>query len=405
MKCAEFMKLSNEWSGNVCLFGAGQIGRTWAYELIRSAGFRISFYCDNNKAGEFVNGLEVRPAEYLYANSSGMICFITVGEPIATQIREQLEQHGITDLFVVNDVNFISELARYRDENPEAGFDSRLCGILSDEWWISRQFKDVFGFLPDLRKPKTMNEKIQWLKLHDRKPEYGILADKYRVREYIGQRFGEEYLVPLLYATPDYRDITAENIPDRHCIVKSNCSSHDYEIIRSKEHVDWNRLQQRYKKVMESNFYYVAREWCYKDIKPMILVEELLETEDGKIPNDYKLHFFNGECEFIYCAIDREGMNYRKNYDMEWNELPFDWSTSDKRHVPKSGPGIPRPKSFRDMLRIGSEIARDKPYVRVDFYDVDGKLYCGEITLYHGAGYDRFIPEEYDGIYGRKLVI
>lgn len=405
MNCAEFISLSNKWKGKVCLFGAGEIGSTWAYELISAAGFSVAFYCDNYKAGEVIHHLDIKTPEYLYANSSDLLCFLTIGAQASRQIEKQLKQNGVTNVFIVNDINCINELARFVDENSSVQIKSELKKILSDEWWVSRKFKDVFGYLPDLQNPKTMNEKIQWLKLYDRKPEYEILVDKYRVRDYIAQNFGSDYLVPLLYVTSDYRELTEDKIPDSHCIIKSNCSSHDYEIIRSKENVDWEKLRLKYKKVFESNFYYVARERCYKEIKPLLLVEKLLETKDGKIPNDYKLHFFNGKCEFVYCSVDREGMDYRKIYDVNWNELPFDWSTPDKNHKPLKGPNIPQPKSFRKMLEIGEKIAEDKRYVRVDFYDVHGKLYCGEITLYHGAGYDRFIPHEYDLIYGKKLIL
>ena len=404
MNCERFVELCNNWQGKVCLFGAGVIGKTWAYELIYSTGLEISFYCDNYKAGEVINGIEVKSAEYLYENANNLLCFVTVMEKYSREIVKQLEQHGIVDVFVVNDFGCINELARYDDENP-GSIRGGLKEIIGDKWYISRQFENVFGYKPNLDSPSTMNEKIQWLKLYDRNPQYQILVDKYRVREYISRHFGSEYLVPLLFVTEDYNDIVPDNIPDMPCVIKSNCSSHDFEIIRSKEQINWERLQMKYKKVMESNFYYIAREWCYKGIKPVIIVEKLLQLDSGKIPNDYKLHFFNGRCEFVYCAIDREGMDYRKIYDINWNELRFDWSTPDKNYIPKTGPGIKKPATFDDMLRIGSIIAQDKRDVRVDFYDVNGKLYCGEITLYHGAGYDRFIPDKYDKIYGEKLVL
>ncbi|GFI58908.1 hypothetical protein IMSAG025_02372 [Muribaculaceae bacterium] len=405
MNCEEFIRLSREWKGNVCLCGAGEIGGTWAYELISNAGFHIIFYCDNYRTGETLNNLDIKKPEFLYANASDLLCFITVGVKISKQIEKQLKQNGVLNTFIINDINCINELARFVDENPATQINEKLKRVLSDEWWISRQFKDVFGYFPDLQNPKTMNEKLQWLKLNDQKPEYELLVDKYRVREYIAQNFGSDYLVPLLYVTSDYEELSEDKIPDTHCIIKSNCSSHDFEIIRSKKDIDWEKLKLKYKKVFESNFYYVARERCYKEIKPLLLVEKLLETEEGKIPNDYKLHFFNGKCEFVYCSVDREGMDYRKIYDVNWNELVFDWSTSDKNHIPKKGPDIPQPVSFGKMLEIGKKIAEDKRYVRVDFYDVHGKLYCGEITLYHGAGYDRFIPNEYDLIYGKKLIL
>ena len=129
------------------------------------------------------------------------------------------------------------------------------------------------------------------------------------------------------------------------------------------------------------------------------MVEKLLLTHEGKIPNDYKLHFFNGKLGFVYCSIDREGGNYRNMYDPDWKPLYFSWGGHDEDR----GPEISPPASFPEMLRIGSEIAKMFHYVRVDFYDVDGKLYYGEITFHHGGGYNRFIPESYDRYFGDML--
>ena len=128
-----------------------------------------------------------------------------------------------------------------------------------------------------------------------------------------------------------------------------------------------------------------------------------MQTKSGKIPNDYKLHYINGELQFVYVSFDREGVNDRCTYDSNWNRLPFVWVPKDTYRPSMNTADVPCPESFDLMKKFGAEIAKNFKYVRVDFYDVDGKLYFGEITLYHGSGFDVFFPEKYDQIYGAKM--
>lgn len=275
----------------------------------------------------------------------------------------------------------------------------------SPEKWAKKHFKDVFGRELDLNNPQTLNEKIQWLKLYYNvdNPFYTQCADKYGMREYVAKEFGEEYLVPLLYNTKDWRDIKYENIPDCHCIVKANHTSAQYFIIRDKDTVDFEWLRKECKSWLKTNYYKLGKEWQYKNIERRIIVEKLLETKSGKIPNDYKLHFINGEFQFIYVSYDREGLNDRCLYDENWNRLPFVW-LDEKNYKPSlNSSDVPKPETFEKMLEFGKKVAQNFKYVRVDFYDVDGKLYFGEITLHHGGGFDKFFPEEYDLYYGKKL--
>ena len=271
--------------------------------------------------------------------------------------------------------------------------------LLGDEKLVQRGYARAFGHNPDLNNPKTLNEKIQWLKLHDRRDLYTTLADKYAVREWLAKHFGDEYLVPLLYTSTDWRDIKPENIPDIPCVIKSNHASAQWYICRDKSKVNWKHLLRLCRLWLDTNFYYSSQEWQYKDIPPRIIVEKLLLTHEGKLPNDYKLHFFNGKLGFVYCSIDREGGNFRNMYGPDWQPMYFTWGGHDE----KRGPEISPPESFPDMLRIGQEIAKLFRYVRVDFYDVDGKLYYGEITLHHGSGHNKFRPESFDAYFGEML--
>lgn len=271
--------------------------------------------------------------------------------------------------------------------------------LLGDKKLLELRYRIAFGKKLNLKAPKTMNEKIQWLKLYDRKDLYTILVDKYAVRDWLAQRFGEQYLIPLLFTTSDWREITPANLPDIPCIIKSNGGSGSYCICRDKNAINWKWLRKNCELWLNTNYYYVSQEWPHKNLKPRLIVEKLLLNNQGKIPNDYKLQFFNGKLEFIYCSIDREGGNFRNVYSPEWKALNFSWGAHDE----KRGPEINPPESFNKMVEIGSKIARLLRYVRVDFYDVDGRLYYGEVTLHHGSGYNHFTPESYDLYYGSKL--
>ena len=253
----------------------------------------------------------------------------------------------------------------------------------------------------DLDNPKTLNEKIQWLKMNDYKKIYSVWADKYACREYIKEHFGEEYLVPLLFVTRSSLRVNPRNINTFPCVIKANHSSGDWMFLKSANDINWKELRAKCREWLKNDYHIACQEKQYKYIKRKIIVEKMLLTKEGKIPNDYKIHYINGKPAFIYCSIDREGNNYRQNFDMDWNPLPF---TCDGKSIPITDKVlVEKPKTLSKMLEIGDYIAKERAYVRVDFYDVDGKLYCGEITLHHGGGYDAFNPPDYDLKYGQML--
>lgn len=275
----------------------------------------------------------------------------------------------------------------------------------SQEQKIKFKYSRAFGKEPNLTDPKTMNEKIQWLKLNDFQDFYTICADKYAVRQWLAERYGEKYLIPLYFHTDNWREINENNITSTPCIVKANHTSKDYFIIRDAKNVNWKELQRRCRFWLKRNYYLETQERQYKDIHRQIVVEKLLQNSQGKLPNDYKLHFFNGELYIVYVSVDREGINKRNLYDANWNPLQFAWNGSGTSMEESRGPEIAPPPTFELMKEIGAEIAKLFKYVRVDFYDCDGTLYFGEITLHHGGGFDKFIPAGYDRMYGNLLNI
>lgn len=275
----------------------------------------------------------------------------------------------------------------------------------SDRDVTNEKFRKVFGRDMDFENPQTLNEKIQWLKLNFRKDIQVQLADKFEVRKFVEEKFGPQYLVPLLYQTTDWRDITMENIPNEPCIIKPNHASGRYIIIRDKKTINLRKIQTDCISWLSVDYYKHTQEWQYKDIKRRIIIEKLLQTKEGTIPNDYKLHYFNGELGFVYCSVGRESENKRNIYDPEWNPLYFSWVEPFKDSSSIRGQEIPEPPTYEKMKEIGAEIAKMFAYVRVDFYDVDGKLYLGEITFHHGSGFDVFVPKEYDLYWGNKVTL
>lgn len=284
------------------------------------------------------------------------------------------------------------------------GIPAQLFGEKWAKKKIKEKFKDVFGYECDFINPKTLNEKLQVLKVTEKDAFYTQCVDKYRARE-IWSEYGAEGLVPLVMVTDDVRKLTYENLPDYPFIVKCNAGFASNIIVRNKDEVDFEKLQLTCKKWLARNYFYYSQEYAHKNVKRLIMVEKLLMDKEGHIPNDYKLNFINGELKFVYCSIDREGKNYRSIFSPSWERMDMEWVGKSSHKGGLFGENIEAPKSFGKMKKIGQQLSRKFKYVRLDFYDVDGKLYYGEITLYHGSGFDTFEPSRYDLEYGQMLVL
>jgi len=271
--------------------------------------------------------------------------------------------------------------------------------------YLKKRFLNMQGYPLDLDNPKSLNEKLQWLKIHDRRDIYTTFADKFAVREWVKDNIGEDVLIPLLYETTNPDDIRAENLPNEPFILKANHDSGSYLIVRDKSEIDWEKVRIDCRWWLSKNYYWIDREFQYKAIQPRIIIEKLLVTANGKIPNDYKVHCINGEVQFIYVAVDREGKNKRNIYDKDWKPFHISWANKFKDVSKLRGEEIDPPASFDRMIAISKEVAKLFAYVRVDFYDVDGKLYFGEITQCHGGGFDQMRPIEWDYKFGEMLKI
>lgn len=269
---------------------------------------------------------------------------------------------------------------------------------MSDKQFTQFVYKREFKRKLDLSTPKTLNEKILWLKLFNRDPLQTICADKFLVREYVSKKIGEKYLVKLLNKYDDINEIDLKSLPNTPFIIKANHTSGTFKIVKDKNDINIESLKNEGKEWLSKNYYSVAREWQYKNIKPCIIVEELLKGEDGKIPNDIKFICINGKVEMINVDSNKEIKHYRNNYDKNWEPLPFRWP---KEYFPTKIQD--KPKNLDLLIQLAENLSKDFDFARVDFYVVKDQIYFGEITFHPTSGLGQFSDFKYDEYYGKKL--
>jgi glycosyltransferase involved in cell wall biosynthesis len=247
-----------------------------------------------------------------------------------------------------------------------------------------------------LNPPVTYNEKLQWLKLYDRAPRYTQMVDKYEVRKYIADKIGEEYLIPLLGVWDRFDDIDFDKLPDQF-VLKCTHDSGSVFICKEKNDCNIKAAKKKISKSLKKNYYHHYREWPYKNIKPRVIAEQFMVDESGIELKDYKFFCFDGVPKMLFIASDRPHDTRFDFYDIEFNHLPFEqghpWATKQ----------INKPEDFNEMLEIAAELSQNIPHVRVDLYDINGKIYFGELTFTHYSGSVPFRPEVWDTKIGNWL--
>ncbi|MBP1154404.1 MULTISPECIES: ATP-grasp fold amidoligase family protein [unclassified Paenibacillus] len=267
----------------------------------------------------------------------------------------------------------------------------KIFRLIPDPVFLRIKYKLIINNRLNLDEPKTFNEKLQWLKLYDRKDRYTYLVDKYEVRKYIAKTIGEEYLIPLLGVYNSFEEIDFNALPNQF-VLKPNHTSGDVYICKDKSKIDYVSLKKEVNQWLKRRYYWVHREWCYKNIKPRIICEKYMVDESGVELKDYKFLSFNGKIKCSFVCLNRNsssGLNV-DFYDVDWNPMPFE------RHYPRSGTIISKPKNYEKMINFAEKLSKDIPFVRVDFYESNGQLFFGELTFYPGSGFEEFTPESYD---------
>ena len=268
---------------------------------------------------------------------------------------------------------------------------SKCSKIVGDKPFLKMQYKAVMGRKLNLKDPKTFNEKLQWLKLYDRNPLYTTLVDKVDAKEYVTKVIGTHCIIPTLGVWDRVEDIEWDNLPDQF-VLKCTHDSGSVVICRDKSTFDKEKAIKKLKKKLKSNLFWLSREWPYKNLKPRIIAEEFLsELAEGII--DYKFFCFSGEPRFLYVSQGLENHETaRISYvSLDWEQEPFrrtDFKTFEV--LP------PRPQNFDQMIEYSKKLSNSLPFMRVDFYEVKGKVYFSEMTFYPGAGLTEFAPDGWD---------
>ncbi len=273
---------------------------------------------------------------------------------------------------------------------------------LSDEEYLKRLFKLRLGYGLDLDDPKTFNEKIQWLKLYDRKPEYTMMVDKYEVKKYIAKKIGEQYVIPTLGIWNHPKEIDFDSLPKQFVLKCTHNSGLGMYICHDKSKMNKKAVMKGLKKGLKENYYKGGREWPYKNVRPRIIAEKYMEEKGNIVPEDYKMYCINGEPKYIVVFHDRFHDQVKPSesvYDTEWNRIYVSLDT----HFEISDKSVSKPKCLDELLRISRRLCRNMPQIRLDFYIIENTIYFGEITFHTASGFQPMNPSELDRILGEEL--
>ncbi|MBQ9167318.1 MAG: glycosyl transferase [Oscillospiraceae bacterium] len=266
-----------------------------------------------------------------------------------------------------------------------------------DGVYLRRMYKALMGKELNLEQPITFNEKLQWLKIHNRKPEYPMMVDKYEAKQYVTSLIGEKYIIPTYGVWNKFEDISFKELPNRF-VLKCTHDSGGLVICKDKSTLKFSDARKKIEKSLKFDFYSFGREWPYKNVKPRIIAEQYMEDETNKGGlTDYKIHCFNGEPKVIQVISDRfshDGM-INDHYYPTWEKLDL-----VRGHHATSNKSIPRPNEMDEMLGLAKTLSVGIPYLRTDFYIVNHQIYFGELTFFPASGFNPFHPEKWDYVWG-----
>ena len=272
---------------------------------------------------------------------------------------------------------------------------------LSDKSYLRILYWVKMGKFLHLKHPKTFSEKLQWLKLYDRRPEYTIMVDKVKAKEYVASILGEEYIIPTLGVWDDPDKIDFDALPDRFVLKCNHNSGLGMYICKDKSKMDVEKVKQDLRKGLAQDYFIDNREWPYKNVPRRILAEKFIDPVSGMndLP-DYKFFCFDGEVKALFIATDRQNPNEEVKFDFfdaDFNHLPFRQGHENAKVTPQ------KPKNFELMKKAAAQLSQGIPQVRIDFYEVGDKVLFGELTFFHFSGIMPFRPEEWDERFGEML--
>lgn len=281
----------------------------------------------------------------------------------------------------------------------ERGIAMKMVNVLPDELYIKLLFHGRVGYWPNLKNPQTFNEKLQWLKLNDKHPEFTSMVDKVDAKEYVKKLVGAKYIIPTLGVWNTVDEITWDSLPNQF-VIKCTGDSGGIVVCKDKKSLDIESAKKKLLKGWGSNYFNYFKEYPYIDVKPRIIAEEYMEDESGYELKDYKIFCFDGEPKFLFVASDRQkkGEDVKFDFfDLEWNHIPV-----INGHL-NNNTKTPCPPNFAEMLEIARKLSHNKRHVRVALYNVKGKILFGELTFFHFSGMTAFEPIEWDYKFGEYL--
>ena len=261
---------------------------------------------------------------------------------------------------------------------------------LSDKLYLDIYYRLIFGRKIDFKNPKSFNEKLQWLKLNDRKPYYTDLVDKFEAKRIVSDIIGEQYIIPTIGIYDSWDEINIQEIKEGF-VIKCTHNSGNVIICPEVDKINYNETRKIIKKSLRQNFFKIGREWPYKNVRPRIIVEKYLADN----VNDYKFFCFNGVVKCCMVCTERKTELKVTFFDIDWNIMPF-----IRKYRNDDSVKILKPKCLSEMIDIARKLSENIPFVRVDLYEINEKVYFGEMTFYPGCGFERFTPEEWDYTFG-----
>lgn len=271
---------------------------------------------------------------------------------------------------------------------------TKLSFLFGDELYLRTNFRLRMGKKLNLENPQTFNEKLQWLKLYYRKPVLTIMVDKYKCKKYVANLIGEEHIIPTLGVWDSFDEIDFDLLPNQF-VLKTTHDQGGIIICKNKNYFNFEFARKKINKHLKFNHFYLSREWPYKNVKPRIIAEKFMIDENGEELIDYKFFCFHGKPKALFVATERQSGKVKFDYyDMDFNHLNLAQVYETSKRV------ILKPKEFGQMTKFAEILSSDHPHVRVDFYNINGNIYFGELTFFHHGGHTPFHPEEWDFKFG-----
>ena len=266
---------------------------------------------------------------------------------------------------------------------------NRCAKLLPDKLYLKLKFRLHMNKWMDFDNPQTFNEKLQWLKLNDRNPLYVSMVDKVDAKKYVASIIGEEHIIPTLGVYNSFEEIDFDKLPNQF-VLKCSHDSGGVIICKDKSQLDMDNARKVLSNGLKRNYYYQTREWPYKNVKPRIIAEQFMVDESGIELKDYKYYCFDGKVKMMFVATGRPYDTRFDFFGTNFNHLPvkqgYDWA--DKP--------ISKPLGFDEMISLAEKLSKNIPHVRIDFYDINGQIYFGEMTFFDSSGWTPLEPVEWD---------